>query len=76
MAAELKPFRYDLVIFAENAQQADRVMVERVGFDEDLREYGVGAYRLDANPAVGRELDPIEVGEGREDAGPTGASQP
>jgi hypothetical protein len=61
MAGELKPFRYDLVIFAENAQQADRVMVERVGFDEDLSEYGVGEYRIDAEPAGGRELDPVEV---------------
>jgi hypothetical protein len=61
MVGELKEFHYDLVIHAENAQQADRVMVERVGFEEDLREQGVGDYRIDANPAGGRELDPIEV---------------
>lgn len=61
MAGELKPFHYDLVIFAEDAKQADRVMVERVGFEEDLREYGVGEYSIDANPVDGRELDPLEV---------------
>lgn len=59
--AELKAFHYDLVIHAENAQQADRVMVERVGFDEDLREHGVPQYSIDANPVGGRDLDPIEV---------------
>jgi hypothetical protein len=64
MAGGLKPFHYDLVIFAEDSQQADRVMVERVGFEEDLREYGVGEYRIDANPADGREPDPIEVEPG------------
>lgn len=73
--AELKAFHYDLVIHAENAQQADRVMVERVGFDEDLREYGVGEYRIDADPVDGRELDPVEV-EPSPSAGPeTGTSQ-
>lgn len=61
MAGELKEFRYDLVIHAENAEQADRVMVERVGFDEDLSKYGVGDYRIDANPAGGRELKPTVV---------------
>ncbi|MCB5280311.1 hypothetical protein [Arthrobacter sp. ES1] len=64
MAGELQPFRYDLVIWAENAEQADRVMVERVGFDEDLTKYGVGEYRIDANPADGRELTPLEVDAG------------
>ena len=61
MVGELKAFHYDLVIHAENAQQADRVMVERVGFDEDLSEYGVGEYRIDADPVDGRQADPIEV---------------
>jgi hypothetical protein len=61
MAGELKPFHYDLVIFAENAQQADRVMIERTGYDEDLREYGVPAYSIEATPADGRDADPIEV---------------
>lgn len=60
-AGELKPFRYDLVIWAENAEQADRVMVERVGFEEDLQEYGVGEYRINADPADGRELKPTAV---------------
>lgn len=60
-AGELKPFRYDLVIWAENAEQADRVMVERVGFEEDLSEQGVGEYRIDADPAGGRELKPTVV---------------
>jgi hypothetical protein len=68
MAGELKAFHYDLVIFAEDSQQADRVMIERTGYEEDLREYGVGEYRIDANPADGREADPIEVETG---AGPS-----
>lgn len=54
-------FHYDLVIVAETAQQADRVLVERIGYDEDLTEYGVGDYLIDAEPADGRELDPLEV---------------
>lgn len=63
MAEGLKAFRYDLVIFAESQAQADRVMVERVGFDQNLREHGVGEYRIDASPADGRQLEPIEVVE-------------
>lgn len=62
MAGELKAFHYDLVIWAENAEQADRVMVERVGFEEDLRDQGVGEYSINATPADGREPNPIEVG--------------
>ncbi|MEO3931397.1 hypothetical protein WMO79_01100 [Micrococcaceae bacterium Sec7.4] len=69
MAGQLQPFRYDMVIWAENAEQADRVMVERIGFDEDLREYGVAEYRIDADPADGRELKPIEV-EAAAESGP------
>lgn len=63
----LKPFRYDLVIEAEDRQQADRVMIERVGYDEDLREHGVGDYKIDANPVGGRQLDPVEVDGDSED---------
>lgn len=61
--AGLKAFHYDLVIHAENAAQADRVMVERTGYDEDLSEYGVGEYTIDADPAGGRTLAPVEVKE-------------
>lgn len=57
--SNLKTFRYDLVIEAEDQQQADRVMIERVGYDEDLREYGVGEYRISANPVGDRQLDPV-----------------
>ena len=60
---ELKEFRYDLVIWAEDQQEADRVMVERVGYHEDLSECGVGDYKIDADPVDGRELDPLEVEE-------------
>ena len=76
MAGELKRFRYDLVIWAENAQQADRVMVERVGFDEDLREYGVGEYKIDADPVDGRVADPLEVAEPGSGAGTETSTSP
>jgi hypothetical protein len=62
--AELKAFHYDLVIFAKDQQQADRVMVERVGYDEDLREYGVEEYSINADPVDGRTPEPIEVSAG------------
>lgn len=58
---KLKAFHYDMVIFAEDHHQADRVLVERVGYDEDLREYGVTDYSIDADPVDGREPEPIEV---------------
>lgn len=58
--SKLRKFHYDLVIEAENQQQADRVMIERVGFNEDLREYGVSDYTIDASPVDGREPDPID----------------
>lgn len=76
--AQLKAFHYDMVIEAENQQQADRVMIERVGFDEDLSEYGVVDYTVDANPVGGRELDPIEVGPDVQDApgDPEGPEEP
>lgn len=61
MAGQLQPFHYDLVIWAENAEQADRVMVERVGFEEDLRDQGVGEYSINAIPADGREPKPLEI---------------
>lgn len=64
--AELKAFHYDLVIFAKDHRQADRVMVERVGYDEDLREYGVEEYTIDADPADGRTPEPIEAEAGPE----------
>lgn len=67
--AGLKAFHYDLVIHAEDAAQADRVMVERVNYDEDLSEYGVGNYTIDADPAGGRELAPVEVDEKEAGAG-------
>lgn len=54
-------FHYDMVIIAETQAEADRVMVERIGYDEDLSEYGVGEYRIDANPMPERELTPTEV---------------
>lgn len=60
--SKLTAFHYDMVIEAENQQQADRVMAERIYHNEDLREYGVGDYTIDASPADGREPDPIEVG--------------
>lgn len=63
MAGQLEAFRYDLVILAEDARQADRVMVERTGYDEDLSEVGVGEYSISATPADGREADPIDVDE-------------
>lgn len=59
----LKEFRYDLVIMAEDSRQADRVMIERTGFDEDLREYGVGDYQISASPVGGREADPVDPEE-------------
>ncbi|MFJ2662508.1 hypothetical protein [Arthrobacter koreensis] len=60
--SKLKAFHYDMVIEAEDQQQADRVMIERIGYNEDLREYGVSDYTIDASPVGGRDLDPIEVG--------------
>lgn len=61
MADVLKAFHYDLVVFAEDHKQADRVMIERTGYEEDLKEYDVGEYSSDANPCDRRELEPIEV---------------
>lgn len=57
-------FHYDLVIFAKDQQQADKVAIERAGYDEDLSEYGVGEYLIDVNRADGAPLDPVEVEEG------------
>ena len=54
-------FHYDMVIVAETQAEADRVMVERIGYDEDLSEYGVGDYIIDADPMPDRELTPLEV---------------
>jgi hypothetical protein len=32
-------------------RQADRVMSERRGYEEDLKQYGLGEYSIDANPS-------------------------
>ncbi|MCO4253873.1 hypothetical protein [Pseudarthrobacter cellobiosi] len=53
MADGLQGFHYDLVIFAEDHRQADRVMIERRGYEEDLKQYGVGEYSIDAYPSDG-----------------------
>lgn len=61
--SNLKAFHYDLVVMAEDHRQADRVVTERVGYDEDLRETGVGDYSIDANPVGGRKFDPVDPAE-------------
>jgi hypothetical protein len=50
-------FHYDLIVCAETQEEADRVAIERVGYDED---YGFD-YLIDVERADGQELMPMEV---------------
>ena len=42
----MKEFEYTVVVTAANKEQADVVIRERVGYDEDLSEYGVPDYQI------------------------------
>ena len=42
----MQAFEYTVVVEAETKEQADIVIAERVGYDEDLTEYGVPDYRI------------------------------
>lgn len=41
-----KTFHYVVTVIAEDEEQADQIMVERINHDEDLSEYGIGDYQI------------------------------
>ena len=43
----MREFKFEVVVGAENAGQAAAIMQERLGFDEDLSELGIGEYTLE-----------------------------
>lgn len=39
---------YAVTISATSKEEADQVLVERIGYDEDLSEHGIGNYTIDS----------------------------
>jgi 5-formaminoimidazole-4-carboxamide-1-beta-D-ribofuranosyl 5'-monophosphate synthetase len=48
----MKDYKYIVTVGAESREQADIVMRERIGYDEDLSEYGVEDYIIGCEPLV------------------------
>lgn len=42
-----REFRYTVTVTADSQDDADQIMAERILHDEDLREIGIGDYRID-----------------------------
>ena len=41
-----KTFYYIVTVTADDEVQADQIMAERINYDEDLSEYGIGDYTI------------------------------
>lgn len=44
--ANPQKFHYVVTVIAEDEEQADQIMAERINHDEDLSEYGIGDYQI------------------------------